>query len=211
MARSNDSINDDLFLCGRMARSLAHIVRGDLAVIQNDLTYLGTIVPPDEIERSKNRCARASATLQKLSILADNHSTSVCGSEELLELFRVDSSARGLSGRMVTLERGSIRGWIEIVEQLIGPWRASASLHGERPALLVIQLTSGALRTESVDYSSWHAFAAAERGERGVLEGCVADLVMRSYGWSVHLRNDSSRMVTTLCVPISEGGGRCER
>jgi len=211
MAWSNDSIHNDLILCGRLVRSLAHSVRGDLAVIQNDLTYLSGIIPPEEIERSKKRCTQASATLKKLSLLADHDSTRACASGELLELFGIQSRERHFMSGTVRVDLASIRGWLEIIGELIGPWKASAPLHDNKTTCLLIELTSPSLHDGSVEYTTWHAFAAAERGERYVLEGCLADLVMRSYGWSVYLRNNRSHVLSAIRVPVSEGVQLCER
>ena len=211
MARSNESIEDDLILCGLMVRSLAHAVRGDLAVIQNDLTYLSTIVPPDEIERPKNRCARASETLRKLLILSDSSSKSECSCEEIGGCFSVENAENLTKSRVVKINRGVLRGWIAILHELLGRWRATAACGDGDVDQLVIRLWSEPLLSTSAYYKSWHAFAAAELGERSVLDGCVADLAMRSFGWSVELRHDEYQRVAIVRIPISKEVEPCER
>lgn len=51
---------------GTLFRALSHLIRGDLSVISNDLTFLSTLVPEGEVERSKSRCASIISTLHSL-------------------------------------------------------------------------------------------------------------------------------------------------
>lgn len=56
---------------GTLFRALSHLIRGDLSVISNDLSFLSTLVPEGEVERAKNRCASIISTLHSLQFLKE--------------------------------------------------------------------------------------------------------------------------------------------
>jgi hypothetical protein len=58
---------------GTLFRALSHLIRGDLSVISNDLSFLATLVPEGEVERAKNRCNSVISTLHSLQFLKDTH------------------------------------------------------------------------------------------------------------------------------------------
>lgn len=65
-----DSCESELKLFERLARALLHSIRGDLAVIQNDLSYFASTGTPEDVARAKARCGSISATLAKLACQA---------------------------------------------------------------------------------------------------------------------------------------------
>jgi hypothetical protein len=58
---------------GTLFRALSHLIRGDLSVISNDLTFLSTVLPEGEVERAKNRCNSIISTLHSLQLLKDSN------------------------------------------------------------------------------------------------------------------------------------------
>ena len=54
---------------GTLFSALSHLIRGDLSVISNDLSFLSTLVPAGEVERAKNRCNAITTTLNSLQFI----------------------------------------------------------------------------------------------------------------------------------------------
>jgi hypothetical protein len=52
---------------------------------------------------------------------------------------------------------------------------------------LSMHLSATGSQTKKKEYRSWSSFAAQERGERYVIEGVVADLLLRACGWGVQI------------------------
>jgi len=63
---ASSSHQTPLTLLSAFVRALAHKVRTPLSVITNDLTYLRTLVPPEECERSLERSREIANLLRRL-------------------------------------------------------------------------------------------------------------------------------------------------
>ena len=48
------------------------------------------------------------------------------------------------------------------------------------------------------------AFAAAERGERNVVDGCIVDLIFRDHGWGVHIAVGCEEFEIDVCIPLKD-------
>jgi hypothetical protein len=52
-------------------------------------------------------------------------------------------------------------------------------------------------------YASWSSFAAGSLGERAVIDGVVADLIMRAHSWSLAIQLEEVEMRCSLFIPAA--------
>jgi hypothetical protein len=192
-------------VCARLLRALSHIVRGDLSVITNDLTYLSAIAPPEELERPRARCASAAATLGKVNIITGSMSVEgVSLSEIVRELggaFEVESAWVRGDSRKLTWIAQTLRGLIgELVVRsvtrappdsfVIECYAVSSADCGSR---------RGSLSGER--YSSLGEYASRELGEREVVEASLLDLVFHGFTWGLCLESGPAGVALRFVVP----------
>jgi hypothetical protein len=200
VSSTEDGGDSELELCARLLRALSHRIRGDLAVVTNDLVYLSSLVDPVELERPRARCETIASLLSPLGLLTTTgryEPTSMLSLSEILGL-TLDRSVD--PSRTVLLSTALLRQAVQLLRQLFGPW-AGLVQEGEAAARAIacILRFQGA-RSLRAGYSSVSQMAAAELGERFVVEACLVDVILRDHLWSVKFSCHDKQLVCMLTV-----------
>jgi len=186
----------ELLIFSRFSRALVHVVRGDLSVITNEVSYLATQMPSEELGRVRNRCSQMAATISKIAGLHSELSLTVVGSEAIARSFGALVSSGDLGSiavDIIKLERlaSSIRQMLPMVDTA---W--TARRNGSQGLLLSLVVPGHA--GQSVRYVTWSKFASQELGERSVIDAVVADLIMRAHGWKLDIQSSPVGLHITL-------------
>jgi hypothetical protein len=201
-------------VCARLLRALSHIIRGDLSVVTNDLTYLGSIAPPDELERPRGRCVSAAATLAKVNIITGSISCDgiplsalVCelgGSLEVEQaLVRGDPSKLAWLGQTLRALFGTIA--LLTVSRMSRGCFAFECEAPRSPERGAVRRVPGLAR-----YGSLGAYASRELGEREVVEASLVDLMFRGFGWELDLLSDEGSVTLRVTAPHEHKGGNAD-
>lgn len=193
----------ELQLCARILRALAHRIRGDLSVITNDLAYIATIIDPAEVERSRARCGAISAGLGHFGVLGScSDEKQVTNLEQLLRScglsaaidFAAAEAAVIVSPGLFELAVSLLR---ELVGEIDGYFKASKNL-----GWITIVPRSRRNIEFSERYDSLRTFAAAQLGERFVVEAGLADLIFRDHGWEVAVLCEDQRVKVQISIDL---------
>lgn len=193
--------DSELELSSRLLRALSHRIRGDLSVVTNDLVYLSSLVDPAELQRPRARCANIASSLTSLGSLTSStkRERSRCSQLADVLLLKLDPSLD--PGREVHVDRALLQDAVRLLRQLFGPWSGviqegaagikdlECNIHFERTSML------------QEAYSSVGRLAAAELGERLVVEGCLIDLIFRDHSWLVRFFREGTSLVGTITIP----------
>ncbi|MFO0417304.1 MAG: hypothetical protein ACK5Y6_08455 [Pseudomonadota bacterium] len=194
------AVATELTICARLLRALAHRVRGDLSVITNDLAYIATMIDPTELERPRSRCSKIAHTLGSLSALGSVGRREVVGAELILEKFLIDKGYQAaVNGHQVEVDLEALGQMVALLRELCGEWRGDVELGSDS---LECRLRFKEQRQLKASYDTMSDFAAAELGERYVVEGCLIDLIGRDHGWVYQVTQLESEAALTVIVPI---------
>lgn len=174
----------------KLLRALAHRVRGDLSVLNNDLAYLATVVGESEVERSRGRLTQIAATMGDIGAL--NHGAGAKKMAALEALSPIISGCENilggemLNGLFVVAQREQILLVGRIFSELFGSWNRVEVSREERDILRVM-LTPKASCLEKLSKgavcSSITEIVEVTHGERGVVKGGVVDLIFFAHAW----------------------------
>ncbi len=197
--------DSELELSSRLLRALSHRIRGDLSVVTNDLVYLSSVVDPAELERPKARCANIAASLASLGSLTSStkRERSRCSLLAEILLLKLDPSVD--PEREVCIDKTRLQDAVRLLRQLLGSWsgviRVGVGGREDLECSIRFERTS----TLQEVYSSVGRLAAAELGERFVVEGCLIDLIVRDHSWLVRFSRKDDSLVGTITVPGDKG------
>ena len=189
----------ELAIFSRFSRAFSHVVRGDLSVITNEVSYLATSMPSEELARVRNRCSQIAATVSKIAGLRSEIATTPLGLDEAARIFgaRLSSS----TSEMVSVDRVKVERLASIVRQMFAdadtPWIAEWSSDHGLVLSIRIPKSPGQIRR----YASWSSFAAGELGERAVIDAVVADLIMRAHEWRLGIELEERLISCRICIP----------
>ena len=187
----------ELILFSRFSRAFTHSMRGDLSVITNELSYLATKLPAGELDRASNRCSQMASTISKIAGLQ---------SESLVETVSLEDLSRMFGARNLVLDES--RGYR--IDRTRGERLALMLRYlleeGSQGSLVVSEAKNSLCLTLSSDgpdgtprlYGSWSSFSSQERGERYVIEGVVADLLTRGFGWVVSITAGEGSVLASI-------------
>lgn len=205
MKEREPETDSELELNARLLRSLAHRIRGDLAVITNDLVYLAALCDPRELERPRTRCESIAALLATVTVLSPGNVEGRIACSELAELCGVACDAPALeSTGHVVISAALIRRAVGFLRDLLGPWSGALELSktgGISHVTCVLRFSEG--RRLERGYSSLARLAAAELGEKLVVEGSLFDLIMRDHRVDVSFRSYDVEVIGTLAFMIT--------
>lgn len=191
-------------LFGRLTRAFSHVARGDLSVITNEVSYLATKLPAAELGRARNRCSQMAATISMIAGLHEEMTTSFVDLRKVLDIFGALYPSDDLS-RLISIDRVKIERLASILRQMLPGtdvmWRAQVHNEGEAERLGLFKTVSK-VESPSATYGSWSSFASKELGERAVIDGVVADLIMRAHSWTVLISSSPSEVEFRLNIPI---------
>lgn len=200
MTLGTTQAESEFSIFSRFSRAFSHVVRGDLSVITNEVSYLATTMPSEELGRVRNRCSQIAATVSKIAGLQSELSLSLVG---------VDAVARTLgaglprvSDEIVAIDGVKVERLASSIRQMIQGSGASWSTDVREGESAVFSIHLPRHNGLGAQYASWSSFAAKELGERLVIDAVVADLIMRAHGWTVGIDSrDGLRCV--LRVPLA--------
>lgn len=200
MAASTTRGESEFTIFGRFSRAFSHVVRGDLSVITNEVSYLATQMPSEELGRVRNRCSQMAATISKIAGLQSDVAMTNLGVDAAARIFGAVLAPQGddvVSLDCVKIERlaSSIR---QMVPTADAPWRAEYAA----PNMLTLSSAVQGFQGLGARYGSWSSFASKELGERSVIDAVVADLIMRAHGWSLSLESSSQALRCVLFIPL---------
>lgn len=199
MTADTTRAESEVAIFSRFSRAFSHVVRGDLSVITNEVSYLATSMPCEELGRVRNRCAQIAATVSKIAGLKSEVSSEPIAAEKAAAIFGARLSP-GASGT-VSLDRVKIERLASIVRHLFGdgdiPWTAEWSEEFGLGLSIRVPKPSGLVKR----YSSWSSFAAGELGERAVIDAVVADLIMRAHEWRLAIGVEDRCVACHIFIP----------
>jgi hypothetical protein len=204
MSTADDNQNE-LQVCARILRALAHRIRGDLSVITNDLAYIATLVDPSETERARNRCSRISAGLSNIGAMSSSEAKKLLPIEYALRPFGVPGEiAKENRGVRILVADGLIEHAASLVRELVGEWESHIQIKSDAKEVdLILQLRH--TPTTETEYVSVGAFAGAQLGERFAVEGGLVDLILRDHGWQVAVVCGDQRATVCITIPTVPG------
>jgi hypothetical protein len=174
-------------------------VRGDLSVITNEVSYLATSMPCEELGRVRNRCSQIAATVSKIAGLRNEVALTPHNVDEVALIF--GARLRSEVPEMVSLDRVKIERLSSIIRQMFvdgdSPWSAEWSSEYGLALSLRVSKSPGPARR----YASWSSFAAGELGERAVIDAVVADLIMRAHEWRLSVELEQHLMTCRIFIP----------
>ena len=191
----------ELAIFSRFSRAFSHVVRGDLSVITNEVSYLATTMPPEELGRVRNRCSQIAATVSKIAGLRGEISTSLITIHEVARLFGASLSAP--CSEVVSVDRVKIERLCSILRQMLGDTDASWMAEWSTGEGLTLSIKIPKSAGSYARHASWSSFAAGFLGERAVIDGVVADLIMRAHSWGLAIQLEGSEMRCSLFIPAS--------
>lgn len=185
---------------GRFSRAFSHVVRGDLSVITNEVSYLATQMPSEELGRVRNRCSQMAATISKIAGLQSDVATTPLGVDAAARIFGV--ALEGGGDNVVSLDCVKIERLASIIRQMMppsdAPWMAAA-VDG---SVLTLSRSIQDFQGRGSRYASWSSFASKELGERSVIDAVVADLIMRAHGWRLAIESSPEGLRCSLFIPL---------
>ena len=185
---------------GRFSRAFSHVVRGDLSVITNEVSYLATQMPSEELGRVRNRCSQMAATISKIAGLQSDVATTLIGVDAAARIFGV--ALEGGGDDVVSLDYVKIERLASIIRQMMppsdAPWMAAA-VDG---SVLTLSRSIQDFQGRGSRYASWSSFASKELGERSVIDAVVADLIMRAHGWRLAIESFPEGLRCSLFLPL---------
>lgn len=192
-------VESELALFGRFSRAFTHILRGDLSVITNEISYLATKLPSGELDRATNRCSQMASTISKIAGLSGEPSIELVSYEEVARMYGATISAPQVVGG-VFMDRVRAERLALMVRHLFGEEFTSCVELSPSGEGMIVQLTAAGPTCERREYVSWSAFAGRERGERYVIEGVVADLLARACAWGVTIRVGEGEVAARVVI-----------
>ena len=209
MAAHTPRGESELAIFSRFSTAFSHLVRGDLSVITNEVSYLATTMPSEELGRVRNRCSQIAATVSKIAGLRGEMSPTPLGVDEVAAIFgaRLGSSP----SETISLDRVKIERLASSIRQIFAdadtPWIAEWSSENGLSLFLRIPNSRGQTRR----YASWSSFAAGELGERAVIDAVVADLIVRAHEWRVGIELDERCLSCGVFIPAMTAVARERR
>ncbi len=197
MPEASDS---ELELAARLLRALSHRVRGDLSVVTNDLVYLSSLVDPAELERPRARCASIASSLTSLGLLTSTSYRQQRPLSSLSSLLGLALDQSSSSSDRISIDERLVGEAALLLQRLFGPWTGSVATAGDSSELVVCVLHFDQPCALQRSYSSVGRIAAAELGERFVVEACIVDLIVRDHDWHVRLFQARERLVCEITL-----------
>lgn len=192
-------VESELALFGRFSRAFTHILRGDLSVITNEISYLATKLPSGELDRATNRCSQMASTISKIAGLNGETRIELVSYEEIARMYGATISGSHVTGG-VFMDRVRAERLALMVRHLFGEEFTSCVELSPSGEGMIVRLTAAGHCSERREYVSWSAFAGRERGERYVIEGVVADLLTRACAWEIAIRVGEGEVTARIAI-----------
>lgn len=201
MRQEHSLEESEITLFTRFSSAFSHVIRGDLSVITNEVSYLASLMPSRELERVSNRCSQIAGIVSKIAGLQSEEAPVFIDSGELERLFGVERS-RVPCSQTIRVDRVRVERFASILRDLMPGVQASIRYPSGAEPLAVILHNRHVPRCIGT-YSSWSNFAARELGERSVIDAVVADLIIRAHGWRVVISSEKDRVIGEISIPFA--------
>lgn len=182
MTSNTTRTESEFSIFSRFSRAFSHVVRGDLSVITNEVSYLATKMPCEELGRVRNRCSQIATIISKIAGLQSELSLSLVGADAVARTF--GAILNSCSTDVVAIDAVKVERLASGIRQMLPngdvAWTAQSLEEG-----IVLSLYLPHHRGLDEKYGSWSSFASKELGERSVVDAVVADLIMRAHGWTI--------------------------
>ncbi len=204
MTSNTTRAESEFSIFSRFSRAFSHVVRGDLSVITNEVSYLATKMPCEELGRVRNRCSQIASIISKIAGLQSELSLSLVGADAAARTF--GAILNGSSTDVVAIDAVKVERLASGIRQMLPigdtAWTAQ-SLEGG----IVLSLYLPHHQGLGGSYGSWSSFASQELGERSVVDAVVADLIMRAHGWTTAI-DSKDGLRCTMHLPIASAEQR---
>lgn len=206
MAIKSATYDSEFTVFSRFSQAFSHVVRGDLSVITNELSYLATRYPTEDLSRVRNRCAQMAATISKIAGLESSAQLTHMTASELTRIFGALIAA-GDEDQFVRCDVVKVERFASLVRGMFGSspitWSSRLDSASDRGSCR-ITFSSPQKGFFEREYSSWSEFASKALGERAVIDAVVADLITRAHGWSVSIMTTLGAVSGEISVPLVE-------
>jgi hypothetical protein len=172
-----------LVLIERLVRALLHTVRGDLSLIQNELSSLSAEHGEERVRGALSRCRSIAAQLGQLTLA---HAPPLQEAVRLSELL-AETGGHGANREWILQgDRASLVAIFSLLPSVLGSWGYAAVVEESsgaprvRISLQHRSATHGAFR-------SFSSFVSAEVGERKVVQAALCDLLRQHFGYEVRV------------------------
>jgi hypothetical protein len=191
----------EIELVERLFRALNHLIRGDLSVIQNEISYVVSRHGDHDLRGAVDRCESISAKLSMLS--------SACAPRGCQEVFLEDIF--GALGHSAPQSLGHLVGDPSAVRLILSflpralraqPRSISCERSDTTFRFGIAFACAGTCLQAAAAFPSLSSFASAELGETAVVEAVVADLLMRACGWHASIRAAEGLIEASFVGPV---------
>jgi len=204
MSSSTTGGESEFTIFGRFSRAFSHVVRGDLSVITNEVSYLATQMPSEELGRVRSRCSQMAATISKIAGLQSEVAPTLTGVRVAARIF--GAAIEDTTDDLVLLDCVKIERLASSIRQMLPAsdalWISARSGDG----VLTLSRSISNFQGRGARYASWSSFASKELGERSVIDAVVADLIMRAHEWRLALESSPEGLQCRLFIPLASVG-----
>ena len=173
-----------LVLIERLVRALLHTVRGDLSLIQNELSALSAEHGEERMRGALSRCRSIATQLGQLTLA---HAPPVQEVVRLSELVAEAESQSVEGAWSLQGDRTSLAAILSLLPVALGARTISVAVeHSAEMPLVRMSLQHRSAAQGR--FRSFSSFVSAEAGERGVVRAALCDLLRQHYGYSVEVR-----------------------
>ena len=172
-----------LVLIERLVRALLHTVRGDLSLIQNELSALSSEHGEERLRGALSRCRSIAAQLGQLTLAHAPPFQEAVGLSELL----AETGGNG-EGTEWSLQgdRASLVAIFSLLPSVLGS-RGYAAVVEQSSDAPRVRITLRHRSTTYGTFRSFSSFVSAEAGERGVVLAALCDLLRQHFGYEVRV------------------------
>lgn len=206
MAANATGCESELHLFGRFSRAFSHVMRGDLSVIANEVSYLATKMPSEDLSRVRGRCSQMAATISKIAGLQSEPSRAIVSANAVARTF--GAVLQGREEDAVALDSVKIERLACGIRQLFPSSDVAWTARPHDQDSLALELYIPTHQGLGARYASWSSFVSKELGERVVIDAVVADLIMRAHGWTVGIESSKRGLRCEMRIPLASAEQR---
>jgi hypothetical protein len=196
-------IENELAIFARFARSLTHLLRGDVSVISNELVYLSSVIDKRELLVSQKRCAAIAEVLSTVSSLGTILHKSPTSIRALADTF---GAAEDIASELVVeCDAAALGRCGTALRRVLGSWSATVSVVAS--GRVELAFTANALAAPARYHDSLSSYVS-EQGtdDVAVLMSAAVDMIIRGHGWRVSCSAHGERCKVLIEIPAEQCG-----
>jgi hypothetical protein len=188
----------------RFARSLTHLLRGDLSVISNELAYLSSVIDKRELLVSQKRCAAIAEVLSTVSSLGAALRKRPTALNQVADTFGV--ATHFSQECMLDCDCTALARCVGALRQALGPW--SATLATGQNGATELSIVAPAVKAPLHYHDSVSSFVFEQGADDvAVLMSAAVDMIIRGHGWSASCSAVGGQCEVLIKVPAAQSGG----